>query len=100
MQESGKFGSGPIFGSQNNFERYRITDLVRSRAETLKQAKGDSPPRLILTGYGSFRAEHERIHELLESVDVPHVYRDGPQRKHDWHSGWVAEAVELLFARP
>lgn len=24
-------------------------------------------------------------------------YRNGPERKHDWHSGWVPEAVELLF---
>jgi len=26
---------------------------------------------------------------------ISHEYRDGPQRIHDWHSGWLAEAVEL-----
>jgi hypothetical protein len=29
---------------------------------------------------------------------VAHEYKDGPERKHDWHSGWVAEAVEFLAA--
>jgi hypothetical protein len=24
------------------------------------------------------------------------VYRDGPPRKHDWHSGWLPEAFEFL----
>ena len=31
-------------------------------------------------------------------VKIAHEYRDGPRRKHDWHSGWVAEAVEFLAA--
>jgi hypothetical protein len=31
---------------------------------------------------------------------VSHEYRDGPARKHDWHSGWVAEAVGLLLVTP
>ncbi len=54
--------------------------------------------RLILLGYGGFRAQLEQTHALLESLHIPHVYRDGPQRKHDWHSGWMSEAVELLLA--
>jgi hypothetical protein len=29
-------------------------------------------------------------------LKVAHEYRDGPRRKHDWHSGWVGEAVEFL----
>ena len=53
--------------------------------------------RLILLGYGNFRAEHEQAHELMDRLKVAHEYRDGPARKHDWHSGWVKEAVELLL---
>ena len=37
------------------------------------------------------------MHDLLNQLAIPHVYRDGPQRKHDWHSGWVEEAVGLLL---
>ena len=37
------------------------------------------------------------MHELLESLEIPHTYRDGPPRKHDWHSGWVKEACGLLL---
>ena len=34
---------------------------------------------------------------MLE-LKIPHAYRDGPQRKHDWHSGWLPEAVHFLAA--
>ncbi|MDE0126668.1 MAG: hypothetical protein OXN97_19055, partial [Bryobacterales bacterium] len=43
-----------------------------------------------------FRKHHVAMHELLGKLEVPHVYRDGPQRTHHWQSGWLAEAVELL----
>ncbi len=49
--------------------------------------------------YGGFRDEHERAHELMEKLKIAHEYRDGPARKHDWHSGWVKEAAELLLGR-
>jgi enterochelin esterase-like enzyme len=93
MQTVGKYGNKPIFGTQDNFEKYRVTDLLQSRRDRLL-----GEPRLILTGYGSFHQEHRQAHELLTRLEIPHVYRDGPQRKHDWHSGWVAEAVGLLLS--
>ena len=92
MDSPGKYGSGDIFGSQENFEKYRITKLLERRADDLR---GDE--RLILLGYGNFRDHHQQAHALMERLGIPHAYRDGPERQHDWHSGWVPEAVELLF---
>lgn len=87
-----RFGMGPIFGSIDNFERYRISRLLRENAPQLRGAK-----RLVLTGYaGSFREHHTKTHELLQELGIPHVYRDGPQRDHRWGSGWLDEAVSLL----
>jgi hypothetical protein len=108
MQESGKYGSGGVFGTQENFAQYRITDLLRTHAAALRShadalrggAEQRTEARLILTGYGNFRQDHQQLHELLDSLEIAHVYRDGPRRKHDWHSGWVAEAVELLLSTP
>lgn len=93
MQEApDRYGMGPVFGSQENFEAYRITTLVRARAGLLRQTC-----RLVLTGYAAgFRAHHSAMRELLDQLRVPHAYRDGPQRKHHWQSGWLGEAVELL----
>jgi len=93
MDKPGKYGSGDIFGTADNFEKYRIAKLLEDKTDKLQNDK-----RLILIGYGSFRSEHEKIHALMERLKVAHEYRDGPQRKHDWHSGWVKEAVELLLA--
>lgn len=93
MAKPGQYGSGDIFGTQDNFEGYRVSKLQADKAEKFQKGK-----RLILLGYGNFRAEHEQAHALMDKLKVAHEYRDGPARKHDWHSGWVKEAVELLVA--
>jgi len=31
----------------------------------------------------------------MERLGIPHEYCDGPERKDDWHNGWVEEAVGL-----
>jgi hypothetical protein len=90
-----KFGMGPIFGTQANFESYRIETLLRTQGTRL-----GAKTRLVLTGYGNFRPQHVRIHEEMVRWDIPHVYRDGPRFDHDWSSGWLPEAVELLAGLP
>jgi S-formylglutathione hydrolase FrmB len=91
MDTPGRYGSGDVFGTPDNFEGYRVGKLLADKADQIQTGK-----RLILLGYGNFRAEHEQAHALLDRLKVGHEYRDGPARKHDWHSGWVEEAVELL----
>lgn len=91
MTQSGLYGNGPIFGTNENFQRYQISELLAS-------AKLGEQPRLILTGSGNFRQHHQQMHARLQELRIPHIYRDGPPRKHDWHSGWVAETLELLLA--
>ena len=92
MDRPGRYGSGDIFGTQENFEAYRITRLLERRAAELRGRK-----RLILLGYGNFRGEHETAHDVLVDLGIPHVYEDGPQREHRWESSWVPEAVRLLL---
>ena len=86
-----KYGMAPIFGTDENFQNYRVDKLLRHRADQLQ-----GQPRLVLAGYGNFRGPTQQIHALLEKLGIPHLYRDGPQRQHHWQSGWLAEAVELL----
>lgn len=93
MDRPGKYGSGPIFGTPENFAHYEITKLLNKQREALA-----GKTRLILLGYGGFRKEHRAAHALMQELDVRHVDRDGPQRKHHWETGWVSEAVGLLFS--
>jgi enterochelin esterase-like enzyme len=95
MDRSGMYGSGDIFGTAENFANYHVSKLLEANA-----AKFQKEPRLILLGYGSFREHHKRVHELMDKLKIAHENRDGPARKHDWHSGWVKEAAELLFPAP
>lgn len=92
MSAPGKYGSGPIFGDQAAFNGYQVSTLLCDRVEFLRPRA-----RLIHMGYGNFRSEHIQIEALLEELQIPHTYRDGPQREHTWHTGWVAEGVELLL---
>jgi S-formylglutathione hydrolase FrmB len=93
MDAPGKYGSGEVFGTADNFAGYRVSKLLEGCAAELKPGK-----RIGLFGYGNFRGEHQQVHALMEKLGVPHEYRDGPARKHDWHSGWVAEAAGWLVA--
>jgi S-formylglutathione hydrolase FrmB len=92
LDRPGPYGSGEIFATRENFENYRVTALLQKRADAPQKDR-----RLILLGYGNFRGQHEKVHALMDELKIPHEYRDGPARKHDWHSGWVAEATELLL---
>jgi len=92
LEKPGKYGSSDIFGNDDNFTGYHVSKLLTDNAARLQTQK-----RLILLGYGNFRAETSAAHELMEKLKIAHEYRDGPNRKHDWHSGWVKESVELLL---
>jgi S-formylglutathione hydrolase FrmB len=95
MDAPGKYGSGDIFANADNFSGYRVSKLLEAGA-----ARWQKEPRLILLGYGNFRDEHKQAHALMDRLKIAHEYRDGPARKHDWHSGWVREAAELLLPAP
>jgi S-formylglutathione hydrolase FrmB len=86
--ETPRYGMAPIAGTQQNFERYRVTTLLRERGKLL-----GGEPRLMLTGWDFYRDQTVNAHRLLQQLKIPHVYRDGPQRKHHWNSGWMAELV-------
>jgi hypothetical protein len=92
LDRPGRYGSGDVFGTPENFERYRITSLLERHAADLRGGR-----RLILLGYGNFRGDHETAHDILVELKVPHAYEDGPEWEHRWGSGWVPEAVRLLL---
>jgi len=91
MSAPNRYGMEQIFATQENFERYQITKLLRLRAADLA-----GRPRLIHLGYGNFRDQHLAIESLLDELQIPHVFQDGPQRLHAWDSGWLVEAVQQL----
>jgi hypothetical protein len=91
MHAPNKYGMGPIFGSQQNFEHYEIATALRRNAAWLQ-----GPARLGLFGYGNFQAQHEATETLLVELGISHAYAAGPWREHVWGSGWITEAVEFL----
>jgi hypothetical protein len=91
MDAPGKYGSGPIFGTPENFEKYRVMRLL----EAVELAPLGDRPRLILHGYGNF-TDHRAVHELLERRKIAHDYRDGPKTPHVWSKDWLGPALEAL----
>lgn len=94
MDWPSKYGSQPVFGTEENFRRYQVSKLVESRTEELR-----GRPRLAVIGAGNFQAEHVTFHQRLEALKIPHQYADGPPRKHHWKSGWIDETVEFLLTK-
>lgn len=92
MDAPGKYGSGPIFGTPENFANYQITKLLEQRAGSVSDR---SSARLILLGYGGFM-DHRPIHEQLDKLHVPHIYRDGPKTPHVWSPEWLEPALDAL----
>lgn len=93
LDKPGAYGSEPIFGTRENFEAYQVTKLLGQRAPELRDRE-----RLILLGSSNFREQHEATHEMLLGLRIPHVYVDGPLRKHTWESGWVPDAAARLLS--
>jgi S-formylglutathione hydrolase FrmB len=91
MLERGRYGMEIISGSQDNFERYRISTLLRTGGKQLGRE-----PRLWLAGYDFYRAHTVEVHRLMRTLAIPHGYRDGPRRRHHWNSGWVEGAARWL----
>jgi S-formylglutathione hydrolase FrmB len=94
LEKIGPWDSAALFGTQENFESYCVSHLLRARASKFENQ------RLFLPGYGEFREQHVQMHNLLGELRIPHEYRDGPERKHNWHSGWLPDAVDVLLAMP
>jgi len=92
MSQPNRYGMEQIFATQENFEPYRITRLLRERAASFQTGN-----RLVHLGYGNFRDQHLEVEALLQELGLSHVFRDGPPRQHAWDSGWLPEAVQLLM---
>ena len=83
------------FGSFENFEKYRISKLVRTHAKGL----GDEVRLFYFNRDGNVRGwGGAQIHDLLVEQGIPHRYVFEPYRDHRWDSGWIPEAMEFLVA--
>jgi S-formylglutathione hydrolase FrmB len=91
MAQPNKYGMEPIFGTQENFEKYQVSKLLATRAKNLGKE-----PRLMLLGHANFRTHHVEAHALMQKLDIAHDYRDEKKTPHTWHSGWVADSIQWL----
>ena len=91
MMDTPRYGMEPIVGTQANFERYRVAALLRGKGRLLGGER-----RLLLTGSNFYPADTADAHRLMQKLGIPHDYRDGPRREHNWSSGWLPEAARWL----
>lgn len=91
MDAPGLYGSGPIFGTSENFALYEIRRLL-SQATFLRAES----PRLFLSGWCNFQRDHERIHARMLELGIPHEDSQRKTAPHDWHSGWVEPSMTWL----
>ncbi|MCH2581736.1 MAG: esterase family protein, partial [Planctomycetes bacterium] len=92
LDRPGPYGSGPIFGRRENFEKYRVESLLKKNAGRLGSSK-----RLALLGhFVNFRKQHEKARSWMNSLKIQHHWHKGQRWKHSWESGWLPRAIELI----
>lgn len=82
------------FGSLENFEKYRISTLVKKRGKAL----GAEARIFYYNTEGKRALGGEGIHRLMVELEIPHRYLFEPKRPHRWDSGWIPQAVEFLVS--
>lgn len=81
-----------IFGSVSNFEKYRISSLLRQQGALL----GDKARLFYYNSEGIRGLGGAEIHRLMVDLEIPHRYLFEPKRTHRWDSGWIPEAIRFL----
>lgn len=94
MTTVGDFETTEIYGTQENFTKYSIPELLTKNA-TLLQGQ---PARIAIMGHSMFRPHTERGHKLADDLRIPHYFDNSVNRPHNWGSGWLAPLVEVLMA--
>ena len=80
------------WGTEENFDKYRISSLIRSRGKGL----GGEARLFYYNVEGTRGPGGAIIHQLLVEAGVPHRYLYEPKRPHRWDSGWLPEAIRFL----
>jgi hypothetical protein len=82
------------FGSDANFEKFRISRLLKTRGKEL----GEEVRLFYFNRDGGERTlGGAQIHQLMVREEIPHRYVMDADREHRWDSGWVPEALEFLI---
>jgi hypothetical protein len=89
LDAPGKYGSGEIYGTAENFAGYHVPTLLERHA-------GSKKLKLAISGYGNFQAEVAGAHERMAGLDIAHDYDNGVKRVHHWSSGWMEPAMATL----
>jgi hypothetical protein len=92
LEAPGKYGSGPIYGTAENFAGYYIPALLEKRAAELRGRRA----RIAISGHGGFEGQVTGAHERMEALGIPHEYDNATRRQHHWSSGWLDGAVATL----
>ena len=85
------WSSAEIYGTQENFERYRVSRLLEENAAAFRKGI-----RLGLFGGEAFQKDHQEARKLLQNLSIPHAFDENWERKHVWESGWIPEAMKFL----
>jgi hypothetical protein len=89
LDAPGKYGSGEIYGTPENFAGYHIPTLLGKHA-------GGRPLRIAISGYGNFQADIAGAHERMAELGIAHEYSNNEKRTHHWASGWMEQAMSTL----
>ncbi len=87
----GPLGIAAAFGARETFLQFLPTQLARENAGRLKARR-----RLVLGVGADWKSQVEQMHDYLDQLAIPHVYRPDLTVKHRWDTGWFEPMAEEL----
>lgn len=81
------------WGTSENFERYRLSTLVKTRGKAL----GDEARLFYFNVEGRRGPGGAILHQALVEQGIPHRYVYEPKRDHRWDSGWLPDGLSFLL---
>lgn len=88
LDAPGKYGSGMIYDTPENFAGYHIP--------TLLEKNRDRPMKIAISGFGSFQQDIAGAHEKMLALGIKHEYSNSLRLAHHWASGWMDPAMATL----
>jgi enterochelin esterase-like enzyme len=87
----GPMGINKVYGTKENFLNFLPSVLAKGAAPAFKDRQ-----RLVL-GVGKYwKPQCEKMHDLLQQLEIPHGYNPDLLFEHRWDTGWFVPLVDEL----
>jgi S-formylglutathione hydrolase FrmB len=89
----GQINTDAAYGTLESYRRQHPVESAKRSAAAFRDRA-----RVVVLGRQYWGDHNRRYHELLDELQIKHVFRDDLGPPHEWNVGWLGPAVAELAA--